>query len=153
LISLIEDIVLKKEKLKTISLSLIAVISASLIFLFKDNVELYPYQSVYFNEISGGLKSSGVNYDTDYWLQSRLEATNWVAKNTNTYAEKIYVCNLSEIVKYYKTRLEITKDKDDATISICDSKREIEREIQGEIIYFVSRDGISLTNVRRLKKL
>lgn len=118
--------------------------------LLKDNVTLFPYQSIYFNELNGGVRNLGRSFDTDYWHQSRLEAANWVVKNLNTYGEKIYVCNLSDIIKYYQPRIEIVKDKDDATISICDPRREIEREIDGEIIQSVLREGIPLTNIRRL---
>ena len=120
------------------------------ISLTKDNLTLFPYQNIYFNELQGGLKNLGQKYDTDYWLQSRLEASNWVAKNLNTYGEKVYVCNMSEIINYYQPRIETVKDKDDATISICDPRREKERVIDGEIIYTVEREGIPLTNIRRL---
>jgi hypothetical protein len=121
--------------------------------LVKDNIKLFPYQNIYFNEISGGVSSMGKYYDTDYWHQSRLEASLWIVNNLNTYGEKIYVCNMSEIVKYYQPRLEIVKDKDDATVSICDPRRELERNIDGQIIHSISRENINLTNIRRLKEI
>ncbi|MGB0564168.1 MAG: hypothetical protein ACPGVO_20555, partial [Spirulinaceae cyanobacterium] len=43
-----------------------------------DMIRLHPYQSVYFNRLSGGVKAAYGQYDMDYWGLSLREALTWV---------------------------------------------------------------------------
>ena len=51
--------------------------------LVKD-VTLHPYQIVYFNQLTGGIKGAYYQFDLDYWGQSMKEAAEWVNKNLPT---------------------------------------------------------------------
>jgi hypothetical protein len=42
---------------------------------------LYPFQNLYFNELTGGLKGAHGRFDTDYWGQTYKEATEWLKGN------------------------------------------------------------------------
>jgi glycosyltransferase involved in cell wall biosynthesis/tetratricopeptide (TPR) repeat protein len=41
----------------------------------------HPYESLYYNEIAGGLKSMYGRYETDYYMLGVKEATEWLVKN------------------------------------------------------------------------
>ncbi len=43
----------------------------------------HPYQYIYFNEVVGGLKGAYTNYETDYWMTSTKEATQWLINHDN----------------------------------------------------------------------
>ena len=139
------------SKSKYFKYYLVSIIILSL-SLMKDFVSLHPYQYIYFNELSGGLKNNGNKFDTDYWFESRIEAVDWVMKNTDYKNESVYACNMPYILEYYSdNKLKVSKDIDDSTISICDPKRDIEKEIKGEVIKNISRERVTLTIIKRLK--
>lgn len=140
---------IKKNKYSIYIISILIVLSLNLI---KDFIFLHPYQNIYFSEISGGLKNAGQKFETDYWFQSRLDATEWIL-NSQYKESPVYVCNMPYIIEYYSNnKLKVSKDIDDSVISICDPKRELQKEITGDLIHSVDRDGINLTNIRLLEK-
>jgi len=44
-------------------------------------VKNHPYQSVYFNEIFGGIDNAFGKYETDYWMTSMKGLSDWVIEN------------------------------------------------------------------------
>ncbi|OGK13086.1 hypothetical protein A2859_01235 [Candidatus Roizmanbacteria bacterium RIFCSPHIGHO2_01_FULL_37_16b] len=53
------------------------------------NIRLHPYQIVYFNQFTGGLKGAYSRFDLDYWGQSQKEAAEWINRNLPS-GSKIY---------------------------------------------------------------
>lgn len=51
-----------------------------------DMITLHPYQSVYFNRLSGGLQDAYGQYDIDYWGLSLREAVTWLNGVANAQA-------------------------------------------------------------------
>jgi len=43
-----------------------------------DLVVYHPYQSIYFNRISGGIQAANGRYETDYWALSYRQAIEWM---------------------------------------------------------------------------
>lgn len=43
----------------------------------------HPNQAVYFNELIGGIKGAYGNYETDYYMNSVRQCTNWLKQNEN----------------------------------------------------------------------
>lgn len=43
-----------------------------------DLVVYHPYQSIYFNRISGGIRAANGRYETDYWALSYRQAIEWM---------------------------------------------------------------------------
>ncbi|MEP7268941.1 MAG: tetratricopeptide repeat protein, partial [Saprospiraceae bacterium] len=65
---------------------LMTIISASILCLLLAenliaNVTLHPYEYIYFNPFFGGLKKAYGNFETDYWMLSVKEASEWLLKN------------------------------------------------------------------------
>lgn len=50
-------------------------------------VRNHPYEYVYFNELTGGVKKAFGNYELDYYYHSMREATEWVVANAEPKAD------------------------------------------------------------------
>lgn len=71
---------LKKKSTK------IAVLIISLLLFIEpvfSIVKMHPYQCVYFNPLTGGLKGAYGKYETDYWMLSVKSAAEWLIKAEN----------------------------------------------------------------------
>ncbi len=69
---------LSNKSFKIIAATFITVVFAAIAF---DMVALHPYQYIYFNRISGGLKQAQGQYETEYWGLSLREGMEWLNKN------------------------------------------------------------------------
>lgn len=72
---------LSKKSFKIIVVTFIAVILSAIAF---DMVALHPYEYIYVNRISGGLKEAQGRYDTEYWGLSLREGMEWINKNVSS---------------------------------------------------------------------
>lgn len=74
-------------------------------------VRSHPNQTVYFNELVGGVKGAYGQYETDYYQNSGLQAAQWVIRNAKAEPGRkvIVLSNLSGIGYYF--------EKDTARIS------------------------------------
>lgn len=71
-------------------------------------VKNHPYQALYFNELSGGLSNAYGKYETDYWMVSVKNMTDWLLENEPRIkaGEKITVrTNAYEPLLHYMTTL------------------------------------------------
>ena len=44
-------------------------------------VKVHPNETVYFNELEGGVKNAYGNYETDYYMNSIKPCADWLKKN------------------------------------------------------------------------
>ena len=54
----------------------------------------HPYQNIYFNVLTGGMKKAGVNFELDYWGLSYREGLEYIAKNDTSGNISVYVTTL-----------------------------------------------------------
>lgn len=67
----------RSKSFRIVSFVLLAgLLSENLFALFS----LHPYQYAYFNPLFGGIKKAYGNFETDYWMLSVKEASNWLKK-------------------------------------------------------------------------
>ena len=66
------------DRIKPALVILILIIGLDII---QTMVQLYPYEYIYFNRLSGGLPTAKANYETDYWGLSIREAIAWINSN------------------------------------------------------------------------
>lgn len=66
---------------KGIKMAGIAIVALGLALPAKYVAANHPYESLYYNEIAGGLKGMYGRYETDYYMLGIKEATNWLLKN------------------------------------------------------------------------
>ena len=72
-----------------------------------DMRSLHPYQYLYFNRLSGGLRRQANRFETDYWGLTYREGFDWVVHNvTRRHLKKIPVaaCNVNFQLTYYCTQ-------------------------------------------------
>ena len=67
-------------------------IAVGYISILITDIRLHPYQIVFFNRLTGGIKGAYSKFDLDYWGQSFKEAAEWINLNLPTGA-KIHMSN------------------------------------------------------------
>jgi hypothetical protein len=95
------------------------VLALALAFPLVDLVTLHPYQSSYFNALTGGTRGAWGRYEMDYWLGSYREAARWIIEDawTRPGQETVIVvaCNDNNrpcISHYLETRIATWKPSD-----------------------------------------
>jgi glycosyltransferase involved in cell wall biosynthesis/tetratricopeptide (TPR) repeat protein len=78
----------RQKALKYVTL---AVVVAGLVLPAKFVAANHPYESLYYNEIAGGLKGIYGRYETDYYMLGMKEATDWLIKNEHLETRKAIV--------------------------------------------------------------
>lgn len=66
-------------RLRRAGLVLILIASASLTLF--DMLRLHPYESAYYNALTGGTAGASGRFDTDYWVSSYREAALWLRRH------------------------------------------------------------------------
>jgi len=118
----------------------------------REYVRLHPYEYIYFNELVGGLPGAQGRYETDYWGASFREAVLWLRDETKNSREKIVVhtCAHPFISQYYfGDHMTWTPDTKKADYSICYTRNHEDKDIVGDIIHVVSREGVALNYVKK----
>jgi tetratricopeptide (TPR) repeat protein len=72
----------KTKKNNLIDVAAIVVILLLLWNPVRHIIKNHPYEYVYFNELTGGVKKVYGNYEMDYYYNSTREAAEWILKNT-----------------------------------------------------------------------
>ena len=85
------------DKLKSIPARIVILIVLLLPNLYWD-VQLHPYQYVYYNSLTGGVRGAFRNYEMDYWATSYREAINYLNENAPANA-RVVVWGPDHVVK------------------------------------------------------
>ena len=119
-------------------------------------VRLHPYEYIYFNELTGGLRGSQGKFDNDYWGASFKEAVDWLEKNETTDPKKIYKVtgsgNSYQIFYYFTPNMKWVDDLKDADYYISytrDNKQTVADP--SKVIHVVEREGVPLNYIFKLK--
>lgn len=122
-----------------------------LVFTFARMVVLHPYEYVYFNEATLGLKGADKLFETDYWGASYKSATDFVLDYSKSYRPRIlnvFACDSRFAVDYYsKMRYKLVGSPKEADILICDTFNNGSRKLTQPVIYEVKREGVVLNQV------
>jgi hypothetical protein len=119
--------------------------------------QLHPYEYIYFNRLSGGLRRQANRFETDYWGLTYREGFDWVIRNVDPgHSRKITVaaCNANSQLRYFRTRMWrarrfIVEDRSEhAQIHLGMLRGEC-RDVPGTIIHSVERLGVPLMYVRQ----
>lgn len=119
-------------------------------------VRLHPYEYIYFNELTGGLKGSLGRFDNDYWGASFKEAVDWLEKNETTDPKKTYKVNGSgnsyQIFYYFTPNMKWVDNIKDADYYISygrDHKQDLADPLK--LIHLVEKEGVPLNYIYKLK--
>lgn len=69
----------------------IAVVAAGLALPARFAFANHPYESLYYNEIAGGLKNMYGKYETDYYMLGIKEATDWLIDNEHIFGKNVTI--------------------------------------------------------------
>jgi tetratricopeptide (TPR) repeat protein len=76
---------------KAISYGAAILVAAGLVLPAKFTFANHPYESLYYNEIAGGLKGIYGKFDTDYYMLGIKDATQWLLKNEQIGGRKVTI--------------------------------------------------------------
>jgi hypothetical protein len=136
-----------------VAVALVVSLAATAIDMWR----LHPYESVYFNRISGGLRGAAGRFETDYWGQSYREGTEWlVAHYARANPSPIRVANCSSqfLTGYYlertpqgRARFESVDIHDNPDVVLATTRWSCQERIAGRILHVVERMGTPLSYV------
>jgi hypothetical protein len=130
--------------------SLLILIGAATI---ADMIELHPYEYVFFNRASGGLRAASGRYETEYWGTSYKEGAEWLIKNYRPDAPRasIRVANTSNpfLTGYYlasdrpETKRFTPVDLDDhPDVILSITRGDVHLAYPGTFLHVVERMGV-----------
>jgi hypothetical protein len=123
-----------------------------------DMLALHPYEYVYFNRLSGGLRAEAGNFETDYWGATYKEGLAWVVQHvrgdTGTRTRvRVAVCNDTEELPYFLTHLaaasgsfEAVTRSEDADVFLATTRFNCHK-LAGRVLHVVERQGVPLLYV------
>ncbi len=119
-------------------------------------IHLHPYEYIYFNGLTGGLKGSVGKFDNDYWGASNKEAVEWVKKNGLSDPKKIYQINSSgnsyQVLPYFNDQMKWTDNLKDADYYISTTRDgKDKRGNPFKVVLVIEREGAPLCYVFKMK--
>jgi hypothetical protein len=135
-----------------------------LAWTFRDMYKLHPYEYVYFNRLSGGLRAAYQRYETDYWGASYKEGIEWVLSHVPPVSEsrrtRVSSCspNTDERMAYYLARWPGAKDhfeivhgykRADVYVAMT---RDRCADVPGEVLHVIERQHVPLLYVFRTER-
>ena len=132
-------------------------IAAALAVTAADMWRLHPYESVYFNRLSGGLAVQGARFDTDYWGMSIREATDWlIAHPPASMPGRIRVANCGDTFQTVdplartaelRERFESVHMDSRPDIVVATTRFRCNERVAGRVLYVVERMNAPLCYV------
>jgi hypothetical protein len=121
-----------------------------------DMQALHPYEYIYFNRLSGGLRRQADRFETDYWGLSYREAFDWVVRNVKPQGTKpinVSACNINGPLAYYRARWKarhfvVVDTMDQAEVILAMTRGECGL-VAGSLLHTVERLGVPLSVVKR----
>lgn len=131
-------------------------VAISFIAVLRTMVGLHPNQYVYYNRFVGGLSGAAGQFETDYWGNSYAEALRLLAarleRKRSPTRVPIYTCKGAVLADYYTAPyFERVKSPQEARYFIANTRWGCDRSIRASTIINVSREGVPLTLVKRLR--
>jgi glycosyltransferase involved in cell wall biosynthesis len=98
------ELIFRFSKNKIVSSVITLVMAAGIFLPLKWSISNHPNEYCYFNETVGGINGAYGRYETDYWMNSMRELTDWIKKESGVIQQgkKITIAtNCIEPVRYY----------------------------------------------------
>lgn len=119
--------------------------------------ELHPYQYLFFNSLTGGLKGAYQKYDTDYWAKTNKEASLWARDHIATNPAKVYkfrACSSKYTsFHYFAKNMVWEKTISQADYFICITKFNGHKAVSDKnTLYIVTRQGTPLNYVKKITR-
>lgn len=120
-------------------------------------VTLHPYHYMYFNAFVGGLPGADTQFETDYWGMSDKEAIEWLntyLASHNIESAKVASCSRSDSLQAYldPQHKDVNNNIESAEFFVCYGRFHSLKEIDGEVIHTVERQGVTLNTIFKVNK-
>lgn len=127
----------------------IILVTSYLLFTLVRMLQLHPYEYVYFNELTFGLKGAQSQFQLDYWGASYKEAAEYIRSLTTEEPLQVFSCDNWWTVAYYsQNKFELVGSPKESDLLICDTFRDDIRQLKQPVVHAISREGIPLLYVR-----
>jgi hypothetical protein len=143
----------KRPLLKKI---IIGLASLNLLAVTYHMVRIHPYEYLYFNELTCGLKGSEGKFDNDYWGASFRETVEWLKSNEIKDQKRIYKIHGSgnpyQIFYYFTGNMKWVDNIKDADYYLS-TTRDKKHLLAGSapVIHVAEREGVPLNYVFKMK--
>lgn len=124
----------------------------SLVITFSHFITLYPYQLVYYNEITGGTKGAEGIYDLKTHSIADKESIEWIHNNTNQFKKiMIYTCtNEVSATSYFSKNMILVNKIKEAEYIICpESNKVIDQYFI--LLHSIKREDSTVNQIFKLK--
>jgi hypothetical protein len=121
-------------------------------------VRLHPFESLYFNELVGGLSGASTRYDTDYWVNSMHEMVagleSYLDRENAQQPQQYFVAVCGERLAFEKEadlrkgRLRWAEGDQPADFFIAPTHNRCDTVIDGKVIVTVERMGVPIGVVK-----
>ncbi|MGE9295089.1 MAG: ArnT family glycosyltransferase, partial [Puniceicoccales bacterium] len=135
-----------------------AAVGGAVVLVLVDFVTLHPYQYVYFNASSGGLRGALGQYETDYWGLSHRQAAEWLnayvalTEGDNDEVHYIYVPYYPlMLTPFVSDRFLVTNNPAKADFFVSITRLGFHTAANGPTLYEVVRQGTPLCVVKDLR--
>jgi hypothetical protein len=152
------------EKLKRRTAFFIVIAMLCLLPGIYSDIQLHPYQYIYYNSLTAGLKGAVGRYEMDYWLvtyKEAIEYINRVAPENSRVAVNRLIVTTQPYVRPDLKLFALAFDKDpgypadtptDYAIISVRSISDLELYPDSPVVYEIRRDGVVLTVVKQVQK-
>ncbi len=128
----------------------------NLLALSSQLARLHPYEYVYFNELTGGVKGSAGLFDNDYWGASFKEGVEWLKQNAIQDSKKTYKITGTgspyQIFYYFSENMKWVDDLKNADYSLSYTRDHKQESVDpSKVVHVVEREGVPLCYVFKLK--
>jgi 4-amino-4-deoxy-L-arabinose transferase-like glycosyltransferase len=122
------------------------------------NITLYPYQYLYYNQLTGGLRGAYREYELDYWNLAFREAQTYINQNAKENAN-IYAGDAKQTAQTF-ARPDLVfnalggrkSDWDEYEYVIVTTAQNIDEQYDGlPTVFTIERDGVPLVYVKKPK--
>jgi hypothetical protein len=137
-----------------VRLAIACALAAVAMLVVFDMASLHPYEYIYFNRSSGGLRAASGRFETDYWGASYREGFAWLVEHYRNPRGmrrfRVAACNEDPQIEYYLSRwpeaaqkFVLTPNHERARLYLAVTRSDC-NQTNGRVIHTVERQGVPL---------
>ena len=143
-----------KSGSKILKSAILVIIFASFIMTGREMIVLHPYEYMFYNSLTGGLKGAYGKYETDYWGLGYKDATLWFNKNINDSKKQYKILVEGDPLSssyYFKPNMQLTINEAEADYIFTFTRWNFHVRHPGTTIYTVQREGVPLIFIKKTR--
>ncbi|MEM6994780.1 MAG: glycosyltransferase family 39 protein [Myxococcota bacterium] len=126
----------------------VAFVSLSSVASARESIALHPYQSLYFNELVGGIAGARGRFDVAHYSETYREGFRWLAEHHPGAAVHV-VGNGSANASYQAWKFGLRLNTADFEFFLSEVRQGWESTVPGEVVHTIARRGVPLLEIRR----